>query len=194
MEEIYLWHPIKYVTESIRIQENIVLKAREFNQITLNLSMGTIDIQFWVILKRVTTTTQPPPPPPPTYKKCPRNPTHPKYTSIHPHLLLPNDKKCPHTPTHPKYTSTHPHPPRPTHIKCPPTPTYPKYTFTQLHPPIKCTHPKCIILINVLKCSRTAFNTTVPLVPTIKEKSPFRTYSVINSYFNSRSLWSLEKV
>ena len=135
MEEIYLWHPIKYVTESIRIQENIVLKAREFNQITLNLSMGTIDIQFWVILKRVTTTTQPHPPPPP-----------------------------------PKYTSTHPHPPRPTHIKCPPTPTYPKYTFTQLHPPIKCTHPKCIILINVLKCSRTAFNTTVPLLPTIKEK------------------------
>ena len=130
----------------------------------------------------------------PTHKKCPRNPTHPKYTSTHPHLLPPNHKKCPHTPTHPKYTSTHPHPPRPTHIKCPPTPTYLKYTFTQLHPPIKCTHPKYTILINVLKCSRTAFNTTVPLVPTIKEKSPFRTYSVINSYFNSRSLWSLEKV
>ena len=132
--------------------------------------------------------------PPPTHKKSPPTPTQPKYISTHPCSSQPTHKKCLRNPTHPKYTFTHPHPTRPTHIKCPPTPTYPKYTFTQLNPPIKCTHPKYTILINVLKCSRTAFNTTAPLVPTIKEKSPFRTYSVINSYFNSRSLWSLKKV
>ena len=65
--------------------------------------------------------------PPFTHKKCPPNPTHPKYTSNHPHPPLPINNKFYPTPTHPKYSSIYPYLPTPIYKSCPPTPTYPEF-------------------------------------------------------------------
>ena len=139
-----------------------------------------------VILKRVATPTYPHPLWL-THKKCPPTPTQPKYTFTYlnhphppikivqalpptqkitppPHLSLPTHKNCPLTSTHPKYTSTHPnHPQLPIKMSTHP---YPPKIYLHATPPFhkmypcNSIHPKYTVLINVLKCSRTDFNSS----------------------------------
>ena len=112
-------------------------------------------------------------PAPPTHKKCLPTPTHPKYTSTHPHPSPLTHKKCPSTSTRPKFISNHPYPPvknvhlphlakiyphavPPIHIKCPPTPTHPKYTSTYPHPMV--THSTLFTGNLVYACVVVALN------------------------------------
>ena len=100
-----------------------------------------------------------------TSKKCSTTSTQPKYTFPHPHLYPSTHRKCPLSPAYQKYTSTYAYPPLFTYKKC----LHPNPPFHKMYPS-NGIHPKYTFLINVLKCFRTAFNTTVPLLPTNKEK------------------------
>lgn len=80
-------------------------------------------------------------------------------TPMHHHSPPPTHKKCPRTPTYPIYLH---HPP--THLQ-PPIKTVNAPLSTENTPPPTPTHP----YPPKIKCSRTAFSTTVPLLAPIKE-------------------------
>ena len=82
--------------------------------------------------------TQNIPPKPHTHVHLHIKNAHPPKIYLNPSPLT--HKKYLATPTHPKYTSTHPHLPPLTHKKCPPTLIYPKYTPNHPHLPMNNVH------------------------------------------------------
>ena len=112
---------------------------------------------------------------PPTQNIPPPTPTHPQLPlkNLYP---PPSTKNIPYpiplTPTNPHPAKICLHPPHSfpiTHKNIPKIYLHPTPPSHKMYP-CNSIHPKYTILINVLKCSRTVFNTTVPLLPTIKEK------------------------